>query len=169
MEKKLAISIAVLALLTLITLVALSIFLISLTNNQPVSDPSPPKNLDLPVEVKFHNQHNGWGCDLEPTENIDPAKELPETVKNTKKILKDKCSEIDGNWHCSSSAPLNSLTYCSCKFEYKDAGELCIASFQCGGKCTGEIGIGTCSKYPKGCSRYTEILLGLPNHIRCVK
>jgi hypothetical protein len=74
---------------------------------------------------------------------------------------KNKCLEMGGKWVCYGFCLPEYAHYCD--FGYKDSGDLCVSSAQCGGKCLGIFGVGACSEYPvRSCDRYTEIVFGIP-------
>ena len=143
--------------ISILTIIALIViwFLISLTNNSIVGDHIFPQVADdFSGQIICSNKNTGWSCELNNS-NLDAV----ETYKN-------KCEEMGGRWNCHGLAMIFMSEYnynCDCGFKYKDGGDLCISSLQCGGRCIGLFGMGKCSEYPISfCDSYKEIFFGVP-------
>lgn len=114
---------------------------------------------DFSGEATCSNEETGWSCEFKI--NSSEMENMRRWKIPIIEAYKNKCEEMGGEWKCYGYCMPEYTHYCD--FKYKDGGDLCISSLQCGDKCNGLFGIGKCSEYPvRFCDRYNEIFFGIP-------
>lgn len=150
-----------LASITLIIMAILLLwFVVSFTNNYAVDHRNMPLTIqDFAGTADCKTTKSGWSCQFNVSQE-----EMETTSLRDLQIVnayKNECESTGGAWRCYGYCMPFYEHYCD--YEYKDAGDFCFQSLQCGGKCIFQNGVAKCSKYPvRTCDRDTEIFLGIP-------
>ncbi len=144
----------------LIVFFLLVLYVVSVSDN--VAEKSPFLKIDESVfsgSANCTDIDTGWLCKF----SVNKSKSEMWKESGIVKAYKEECERQGGKWRCYGYCLPSYNHYCD--FKYKDAGKLCIASWQCGGKCITENAgfpkIGKCSEYPlRECDRFTEVSYG---------
>ena len=146
--------------ITIIIIFIVIWFVLSLTNNLITNKQTFPQiSGNLSSEAICSDEKTGWSCEFNI--NRSEMKNLRGIEMPILEVYKNKCEEMGGQWNCYGYCMPEYTHYCD--FRYKDGGDLCISSLQCGDKCTGIFGVGKCSEYQvRVCDQYNEIFFGIP-------
>jgi hypothetical protein len=148
-----------------IIVIIITWFIYSLRNNYVINEQRFPMiSGDFLGKANCSNTKMDWSCtfDINASEREGLVLENGYQEIPIIKAYETKCDEMGGRWYCGGFCD-PAYTH-SCGLKFKDAGDLCISSIQCGGKCLGDFfGAGKCSEYPVYfCERYQEIFFGIP-------